>query len=90
MRRWIAVLVLSCLPMLVACSKDVSKQAQELADKVCACKDFDCTKPNMAELNKLSVKESEAIAKLGDDAKAKYKAAQSKAADCQNKLRAAK
>ncbi|MCA9678456.1 MAG: hypothetical protein H6709_11365 [Kofleriaceae bacterium] len=78
---------------LAACGKsgggggDVADRAVKAADGACACQDFDCTKAFIAELNKLSIKEEAAVKKLPEDRAKIYKEAQSRGADCQDKLR---
>jgi hypothetical protein len=78
---------------LAACGKgaggggDVADRAVKAADGACACKDFDCTRAFIAELNKLSIRERDAVKALPEDRAKLYKEAQSRGGDCQDKLR---
>jgi len=79
----------SVLLCLAACGGggDIADRATKASEAACACKDFDCTKAQIASLNKMSIKEKDAVAKLSAERAEVYKSAVSKAGDCQQALR---
>lgn len=88
MKRHIAIL--ATFFSLAACGGeggDIADRAKKAADATCACKDFECTREHMQALNKMSIKESDAVKKLSAERGTLYAEAQSKAAECQTMLR---
>ena len=66
---------------------DIADRASKTADDICKCTDFECTKAGVAELNKMSIKEEAAWKALPPERAKIYHDAQSRGADCQDKLR---
>jgi hypothetical protein len=88
MKQTLVSFVIACA--LAACGGkggDLADRAGKAADGACACKDFDCTKPFIADLNKMSISEDGAVKALAPERAKLYHDAQTRAADCQDKLR---
>ncbi len=77
---------------LGACGKgggggDIADRAVKAADSICACKEAACARPFMQELNKMAIREEDAVKKLAEARATIYSDAQTRAADCQMKLK---
>jgi len=74
---------------LAACGGggDLAAQADKEAAAACQCTTFECTKPHIGALNKMSIKQGDEVKKLAPDRAKAYHDAQMRAADCQDKLR---
>lgn len=57
------------------------------ADDTCACTGFDCTTEHIAWFNKVTITQEADLDALSADDRARYEAAEERAADCQTALR---
>ncbi len=62
-------------------------EAEEWAEKQCACTTFDCTLDATQWFNKISITQEEDLAALGADDRARYDVAHDRSSACQDALR---
>lgn len=74
--------------MLSACGgENLAKSAEERADQQCACTDFECTLENTQWFNRVGITQADDVDELSAEDSARWAAARSRSADCQNELR---
>jgi hypothetical protein len=66
---------------------DAADRAVKAADGACKCTEYECTRQYIQELNKIAIKDEAAVKELSAERHKVYKDAQSRGADCQDKLR---
>lgn len=86
-RRVVAAFAAAALTMVACSGTNLADQAEEMATKQCECVDFDCTLEQTQWFNRMRITQEDDINALSEADQARYNAASSRSADCQNALR---
>lgn len=75
--------------VLASCGggSSLADEAEAMADTQCACTTFDCTLEQTQWFNKVAITQEDDLDALSADDLARYKAANTRSADCQDALR---
>ena len=88
MKTWTVAALCALTLASVACGKGgVVDAAKAAADKACACADYDCAKAAVAEMNKVSLTQSDKVDALTGDEKKSYDEAIDRMSACRDKLK---
>jgi hypothetical protein len=68
---------------------DLKSQVEKHSKALCECKDAECAREHMKEINKITIKNAKDIAKMSEEDRKALKEASLKAGDCQLKLKTA-